>query len=90
MHSTAFRRLAGKTQVVVFPTDHQRTRLTQAFTAREEHVEVEVAWLCAQEVRSVYHQDTPAAGKAIAEKILNSFTSCPIPEVARLGRTLTH
>ena len=69
-------------------TDRQRTRLTQAFTAREEHVEVEVAWLCAQEVRSVYHQDTPAAGKAIAEKILNSFTSCPIPEVARLGRTL--
>lgn len=69
-------------------TDRQRARLTQAFTAREEHVEVEVAWLCAQQVRSVYHQDTPAAGKAIAEKILNSFTSCPIPEVARLGRTL--
>ena len=36
----------------------------------------------------MYHQDTPAAGKAIAEKILNSFTTCPIPEVARLGRTL--
>lgn len=30
IHSTAFRRLAGKTQVVVFPTDHQRTRLTHA------------------------------------------------------------
>ena len=30
VHSTAFRRLAGKTQVVVFPTDHQRTRLTHA------------------------------------------------------------
>lgn len=44
--------------------------------------------MCAQQVRSVYHQDTPAAGKAIAEKVLASFTSCPIPEVARLGRTL--
>jgi dGTPase len=30
VHSTAFRRLAGKTQVVVFPSDHQRTRLTHA------------------------------------------------------------
>ena len=30
VHSTAFRRLAGKTQVVVFPTDHERTRLTHA------------------------------------------------------------
>lgn len=30
VHSTAFRRLAGKTQVVVFPSDHERTRLTHA------------------------------------------------------------
>ena len=30
LHSTAFRRLAGKTQVFIFPNDHQRTRLTHA------------------------------------------------------------
>jgi len=30
VHSSSFRRLAGKTQVVVYPTDHQRTRLTHA------------------------------------------------------------
>ena len=30
VHSTAFRRLAGKTQVMVYPNDHQRTRLTHA------------------------------------------------------------
>jgi dGTPase len=30
LHSPAFRRLAGKTQVFVFPSDHQRTRLTHA------------------------------------------------------------
>lgn len=30
LHSSAFRRLAGKTQVFVVPDDHQRTRLTHA------------------------------------------------------------
>src|SRR5690606_14850445 len=30
LHASTFRRLAGKTQVFVFPTDHQRTRLTHA------------------------------------------------------------
>ncbi len=30
LHSAPFRRLAGKTQVFVFPRDHQRTRLTHA------------------------------------------------------------
>jgi dGTPase len=30
IHSSAFRRLAGKTQAVVYPKDHQRTRLTHA------------------------------------------------------------
>jgi dGTPase len=30
LHAPSFRRLAGKTQVFVFPLDHQRTRLTHA------------------------------------------------------------
>jgi dGTPase len=30
LHNPAFRRLAGKTQVFIFPEDHQRTRLTHA------------------------------------------------------------
>ena len=57
--------------------------------AGQTHVEVEVAYLCSQQVRSVYHQPTHAQGRAVAEKILDSFTSCPIPEVKRLGKTLT-
>ena len=70
-------------------TDRQRSRLQAAWVADDRHVEVEVAWLCAQQVRSVYHQDSHAAGRAIAEQVLASFTSCPVPEVARLGKTLT-
>ena len=47
-----------------------------------------VAYRCAQQVRSAYHQDTHAAGRAVAETIVATFASCPIPEVARLGKTL--
>jgi hypothetical protein len=38
-----------------------------------------IAWQCAQQVRSVYHQHTPPAGRVIAEEILASFPSCPSP-----------
>ena len=69
-------------------TDRQHARLHAAFTARDENVEVEVAYRCAQQLRSCYHQTTLAAGRAVAEKVLAAFASCPIPEVARLGKTL--
>ena len=35
-----------------------------------------------------YQASTPADGKQIAEHVIASFPDCPIPEVARLGRTL--
>jgi len=69
-------------------TDRQLARLDAAFAADPEHDQVAVAWQCAQQLRSIYHQPTPTAGRAVAEKVLASFASCPIPEVARLGRTL--
>jgi len=69
-------------------TDRQRTRLASAFAADERHVEVDVAWQCVQQLRSVYHQHSPADGRRIAEKIIDTFPSCPIPEIARLGKTL--
>ena len=69
-------------------TDQQKTRLETAFTIDDRHVEVEIAWHRAQQLRSVYHQSSHADGRRIAEKILASFPSCPIPEIARLDRTL--
>ena len=59
-----------------------------AVEADERHLEVFVAWQCGQQLRRVYHQRDPAAGRQLAEQIVASFASCPIPEIARLGRTL--
>ena len=69
-------------------TERQQARLAAAIAADERHDEVWVAYQCAQQVRAAYHQASHAAGRAIAQKILASFASCPIPEIARLGRTL--
>ena len=44
-------------------------------------------WQCYQQLRSIYHATT-TEGRRIAEKVIAGFPSCPIPEVARLGRTL--
>ncbi|WP_431834727.1 ISL3 family transposase [Gulosibacter massiliensis] len=69
-------------------TDKQWARLTAAIEANPAHDEVFVAWQCAQQLRSAYHQKDLAEGRQIAEKVVESFHTCPIPEIARLGRTL--
>ena len=40
LHASSFRRLAGKTQVFVFPEDHQRTRLTHALEVAQVAVSI--------------------------------------------------
>ncbi|KUG57115.1 transposase [Serinicoccus chungangensis] len=69
-------------------TDKQRGRIERAFAARAEHEVVDLAWQCAQQLRAAYKQADKAEGRKIAERIVATFPSCPIPEIARLGRTL--
>ena len=49
--------------------------------------EVNLAWQCYQQLRSIYHATT-TEGRRIAEEVIAGFPTCPIPDVARLGRTL--
>ena len=69
-------------------TPRQQERLREAFTADEAHISVEVAYHCAQQVREVFHQATPAQGRRLAARLVERLPTCPIPEIARLGRTL--
>ena len=69
-------------------TKRQQERLREAFTADEAHISVEVAYHCAQQVRDVFHQATPAQGRRLAAHLIERLPTCPIPEIARLGRTL--
>ena len=69
-------------------TPRQKERLREAFVADEAHISVEVAYLLTQQVREVFHQDTPAQGQRLAAHLIESLPRCPVPEIARLGRTL--
>lgn len=66
----------------------QITRLDTALAVGDPDWEVTVAWQCYQQLRGAYRAKNPAEGRRIAETVIASFPSCPIPEVARLGRTL--
>ena len=66
-------------------TPRQQERLREAFVADEAHISVEVAYLLTQQVRDVFHQDTPTHGRRLAAHLIESLPACPIPEIARLG-----
>jgi transposase len=66
----------------------QVDRLDAGLIAGDPGWEVSVAWQCYQLLRAIYHQKTLPAGRRLAEQLIASLPTCPIPEVARLGRTL--
>ena len=68
-------------------TPRQMARLEAGLQAGDPNEELSLAWQCYQQLRAAY-VTKGAPGRAIAEKVIASFPSCPIGEVARLGRTL--
>jgi len=69
-------------------TDRHRAMIEAAPQAGDPCWEVTIAWHGAQRLRAIYHVDTPAEGRHRDQQLLDSLPICPIPEIARLGRTL--
>ncbi|WP_188573902.1 transposase, partial [Arthrobacter liuii] len=68
-------------------TDKQSARLDAKLTLGDPDHEVTLAWQCYQKLRNIYHA-RPERGRELVNEVISSFPSCPIAEVARLGRTL--
>ncbi|MFH5823761.1 transposase [Georgenia sp. AZ-5] len=69
-------------------TARQWERLETYLPAGDPDSEVFIAWQCYQRLRSVYQLPDLTEAKKVAEQIVLTFHTCPVPEVARLGRTL--
>ncbi|MDT0264075.1 transposase [Jatrophihabitans lederbergiae] len=68
-------------------SERQIAKLNACLQLGDPNWDVTLAWQAYQQLRSAY-STKGAAGRRIAETVIASFPSCPIPEVARLGRTL--
>ena len=60
-------------------TERQRAGLEAAFAAADRHVEVKLAWRCAQTDRHRRPPSTHVVGKQIAIKGVGTFAACPVP-----------
>jgi transposase len=69
-------------------TDRAWTRLTARLTDGDPDGEVTAAWAVAQDVMAAYAANDVTSGRARAAQAIEAALSCPVPEVARLGRTL--
>ena len=63
-------------------------RLEAGLAAGDPHGEVALAWDTAQKVMTLYQLQDPAQQAHRALSLISALRPCPIPELARLGRTL--
>jgi transposase len=67
---------------------HHFAKLNAALAAGDPHGEVTIAWHAAQALAGALAQtDRPAGARAVLEMIA-TYIDCPVPELARLARTL--
>ena len=69
-------------------TERQIDRIDAGLEAGDPSWEVTIAWHAYQRLRSAFATKDLRAGHKIAQQVLKSFHTCPVPEIARLGRTL--
>jgi transposase len=67
---------------------HAWRRLEAGLEAGDPHGEVALAWDTAQKVMKLYQLQDTGEQTRRAEALIAALRSCPIPELARLGRTL--
>lgn len=69
-------------------TAKQIARINTGLQAGDPNWEVTIAWRCYQRLRSAFTTKNLREGRKIALWVLEAFHTCPVPEIARLGRTL--
>ena len=69
-------------------TDKQRARLDRHLPTGDPNGEVHLAWQVYQQLRAIYHASSPETGRQLAQTVIDTLHTCPIAEIARLGRTL--
>jgi len=69
-------------------SERQMSRLTAGLERGDPHDEVFLAWQCVQQLRDAYTATNLHQGMRLALRLVRTLHTCPIPEIARLGRTL--
>jgi transposase len=65
-----------------------RARLETGLITGDADGETTLAWTVAQDLMSLYQLRDPDLARRRAERLIADLRDCPIPELARLGRTL--
>jgi transposase len=69
-------------------SERQLVKLNTCLQAGDPYWEVTLAWHAYQRLRSIYQAPDPVQGRRLADDVIATFPTCPVPEIARLGRTL--
>ena len=84
--------LYGIRRVLRRRVDHLSTkargRLEAGLIAGDPDGEVTLAWTVTQDVMALHQQGDPDRARTQATELIAALRDCPIPELARLGRTL--